>query len=187
LICNIHSNLMEHRYGHNWPATQSKFEGCVESLENFIRTLYSPINYFLDKRKRKVKIRIDDHDIWSMDETLAHIIVPMLKKLKENKHGSPYVDLSDVPEHLVPSDKMEYGIDSTHHERWEWVMNEMIWAFEQKLIDWEDQYYGEWVQDDSELFGGHHVDTDYDGLKEHQKRMVNGFLLFGKYYSALWD
>ena len=28
---------------------------------------------------------------------------------------------------------------------------------------------------------------DKDALTKHQKRMTNGFRLFGKYYEGLWD
>ena len=45
------------------------------------------------KQERKVKIRIDNYDVWGMDHTLALIVHPMLLKLKEQKHGSPMVEL----------------------------------------------------------------------------------------------
>ena len=35
------------------------------------------------EKERKVNIRIDNYDLWSMDHTLSLIILPMLKKLKE--------------------------------------------------------------------------------------------------------
>lgn len=146
--------------------------------------------------KQKIKIRIDRFDTWSMDHTLAPIILPMLKQLKESKHGAPAVEFKDVPEELMPPDAeavkklyMENGeTDENYFKRWDYVLDEMIWAFEQKCRDdWEEQYYGEWVEDKSNLLGGRHDRTDYDGLKAHQERMSNGFKLFGKYYENLWD
>ena len=53
-----------------------------------------------DYKKRKIKIRIDKYDTWSMDHTLGMIILPMLKQLRDTKHGSPLVDSKDVPEEL---------------------------------------------------------------------------------------
>ena len=38
---------------------------------------------------RTEKIHIDPWDTWSMDYTLALIILPMLNQLKESKHGAP--------------------------------------------------------------------------------------------------
>ena len=52
--------------------------------------------WFESKRKRKIKVKIDNYDTWSMDHTLAYIIVPMLKQLHETKHGAPFVDLCSV-------------------------------------------------------------------------------------------
>jgi hypothetical protein len=133
--------------------------------------------------KRKVKIRIDPYDTWSMDHTLGLIIVPMLKQLKETKHGSPFVADEDVPEELrstsAPAKKNEWDIDDNHHKRWEWVMDEMIWAFEQTI----DERGGELFFDDSVTPSVY----DRESHLKHEDRMDNGMLLFGKYYRGLWD
>jgi len=196
-VSYVHDRYMERKYGYtDWPETQTRFENFLEKTEDVLQWIYNhSINLYLDRKERNLKIRIDRYDTWSMDGTLAHIVVPMLKQLKETKHGAPAVEFKDVPEELMPPDAeatkklyMENGeIDENFFKRWEWVLDEMIWSFEQKTIDWEKQYYGEWVEDKSNLLGGHHASTDYDGLKAHQARMSNGFRLFGKYYENLWD
>lgn len=196
-VSYVHDRYMEKKYGYfDWPETQTRFENFVEKTEDVLQWIYNhSINLYLDRKERNIKIRIDRYDTWSMDDTLAHIVVPMLKQLKETKHGAPAVEFKDVPEELMPPDAeavkklyMENGeTDENFFKRWEWVLDEMIWAFEQKTIDWEEQYYGEWVEDKSNLLGGRHASTDYDGLKAHQARMSNGFRLFGKYYENLWD
>ena len=33
----------------------------------------------------------------------------------------------------------------------------------------------------------HTYNCDYDGIKQIEERMQNGFRLFGKYYQGLWD
>ena len=101
--------------------------------------LYDWFGYTPD---RKEKIRIDRYDTWNMDSTLSLIILPMLKQLRDSKHGAPYVDPDDVPKDLRPKEQDEYGTDDTHFARWDWVLDEMIWAFEQKCLDdWESDYY----------------------------------------------
>ena len=55
-------------------------------------------NWYYSKIDRKIKVRIDHYDTWSMDNTLAHIILPMLKQLRDTKHGSQLVDDEDVPD-----------------------------------------------------------------------------------------
>ena len=168
-------------------------------------------NWFHRKRQRKVKIRIDRYDTWNMDGTLALIILPMLKQLKESKHGSPLVDDEDVPEGMnlrsteAPPLENEWDTDENLHRRWDWVMSELIWTFEQQQpdCDWEQQYYsGEHdtyfepssldEQGNSTMYEMKRgpKDTfqiDYKGLKQHQDRIDRGLRLFGKYYRGLWD
>jgi hypothetical protein len=84
-------------------------------------------------------VRIDRWDTWSMDSTLAAIVLPMLRQLQDTKHGAPHVDDEDVPEVLrstaAEPKENEWDTDSNHFLRWDWVLDEMIWAFEQKVAD----------------------------------------------------
>ena len=116
--------------------------------------------------EQKVSVHIDPYDTWNMDETLAHIILPMLKQLKETKHGYP----SDLTE-----------------EKWDEILDKMIFSFQSKLEDWNDQFYGPWIEDKSKSLGGHFEFIDYDSMKEYQERIDEGFRLFGAYYNSLWD
>jgi hypothetical protein len=161
------------------------------------------------RKNRRVDIRIDAYDTWNMDSTLALIVLPMLKQLKATKHGSPHVDNSDVPEFLRGFDRYEfYGynyqqqdlfltndeLQSLHdeyiHAKWDWVMDEMIWAFEQlNDDDDESQFFdhSECGENESIQESASKMKVDWDGLKAHQERKANGFRLFGKYYQGLWD
>ena len=159
------------------------------------------------KRKRTVKIKLDPWDTWNMDDTLSIIILPMLKQLQRDKHGSAIVDPEDVPEDLRPPNGAERlsDEDNTVSERWDWVMNELIWTFEQLQpdYDWEEQYQSgevdiQWkpakmgVDGEPELYemvsGPKHTFTvDAEATKKHQDRIRNGLRLFGKYYQGLWD
>lgn len=156
---------------------------------------------------RKIDVRIDPYDTWNMDNTLAHIILPMLKQLKATKHGSPHVDDEDLPPQMRYTSSKgpdDYEtVDNWVHYKWEWILNEMIWAFEKELEDdWEAQFrHGksqlEWNlisgTEDAEdaLYEMKQKNTeywvDYDKIKEYNDRIQNGFRLFGKYYSNLWD
>jgi len=60
--------------------------------------LYKLLTWIESKKKRIVYVKIDKYDTWNMDSTLNPIILPMLKQLKEAKHGSQIVDDEDVPE-----------------------------------------------------------------------------------------
>ena len=144
----------------------------------------------------KVSVHIDDFDTWSMDHTLSYIIDPMLKQLKLTKHGAPIVDNKDVPKELR-SEPVKHDICPTHFDKWDWVLDEMIFAFESKHNDWEEQFHSgeidrvfktlpngmtEWAEGPNHTFK-----IDMKGSKAYQKRISNGFRLFGKYYENLWD
>ncbi len=156
-----------------------------QGIQKVLDFIHPKINY----------VKIDRWDTWSMDYTLSHIIVPMLKQLKETKHGSPFVDDEDVPEELkstsAPPKENDYDIDENHFKRWDWALNEMIWAFEQNLDDKSEEKFfdhAEWDEKEKD-FGKnlHKIKIDQVGLKAHQDRKANGFRLFGKYYQGLWD
>ncbi len=138
-----------------------------------------------DRRQRTVKVKIDPWDTWSMDHTLAHIILPMLRQLRDEKHGSPQVPDSDVPRYLrststSPRSGVDEDADRNLHQRWDWILGEMIWTFEQLVKDdWTDQYYT--VQADGKK------DWDKKAYTKGQRRLSRGLMFFGRYYQSLWD
>lgn len=129
--------------------------------------LYKFLRWVDSKKQRKIEVRIDKYDTWSMDHTLAHIIHPMLLQLQKTQHGSGLVDDEDVPEELRSTScapkQNEWDVDNNHFRRWDWALSEMIFAFES------------------------HINDDYDELLDSDERRRNGFRLFGKYYQNLWD
>ena len=193
---------MNKKYGVvDWPKVQDRKDDVLESIEDAVQTVYNMFNWiWFDRRTQKIKVRIDRWDTWSMDHTLAHIILPMLVQLKRTKHGAPRVDNADVPKELRMSKKdmaqfaKDGSTDDKFFKRWDWILDEMIWAFDQKCRDdWEGAYYEyremgpEESKDPDNLFGLKLVWEDREGQKAHQERMTNGFKLFGKYYENLWD
>jgi hypothetical protein len=164
--------------------------------------LYRFLAWIHSKQKRVIKMQIDPWDTWSMDHTLAHIVLPMLRQLKAKAHGSPHVDDDDVPEHLrstaAPPRENEWDIDAFHHDRWEWVISEMIFAFDSKVNDsWQEQFHSghhhhlmkKLDNGMSEMIEGprHTAKFDAEGYTAYQARISNGFRLFGRYYEGLWD
>ena len=188
---------------------EDKPNAPYEKWVNFLDPICKAIAKVMDVIHPKVDyVKIDHWDTWSMDHTLGKIALPMLKQLKDKKHGSPCVDDEDVPEELkstsAPAKENEWDTDDNHFKRWDWVMNEMIFAFEHHLDkEWEQAYSkGKWstrteacewdengkakmykmVNNDD-----HTHETDYDALTLVHQRIRNGFRLFGKYYQGLWD
>lgn len=158
-------------FGFNYesPVFKTTEEGFV-TLEEFMeasektnnkRTVFQKI---LDKYNNLDKsiniVKIEDHDLWSLDDTLATIIHPALIKLKALNDGIPYVDDEDVPEELqTKSDNRE---DNYCIKKWHYVLDQMIYSFDSDVID---EAYGD------------------DSLNS---KIQNGHRLFGKYYTSLW-
>jgi hypothetical protein len=146
------------------------------------------------EEERNIDIVIDPYDTWSMDHTLALLIVPMLKQLKATKHGAPLVDDEYVPEHLrstaAPPKKDDWDIDDNHFKRWDYVLDEMIWAMEQIVNDDnEDQFYDHSKVDENANIMSQirAIKCDYEALKIHHARIANGTKLFGLFFQNLWD
>ncbi len=124
------------------------------------------------------EIRIDAHDTWSMDITLACIITPMLRQMKDRKHG--------VPPNLIPSDhhSNQYTFafidDDVRMEeveqgarKWDELLDKMIWSFDMIST-------GKWGSAAApEGYPG-----DYDAF---YKEVQEGIGLFAEYYGSLWD
>jgi hypothetical protein len=176
---------------------------------NFLNPFCKAWMKFLDFVHPKINyVKIDRYDTWSMDHTLADIILPMLKQLQKDKHGAPFVDDEDVPEELkstsAPAKENEWDTDDNHFKRWDYVLDEMIFAFECKVDDtWQEKFSSgefdkktvacQWDENGKakmyEWIDGpnHTYELDIEGMKVVQKRITNGFRLFGRYYENLWD
>jgi len=184
--------------GHKYDKWVNFLDPFCKAWSKFLDFVHPQINY----------VKIDRYDTWSMDSTLADIILPMLKQLQKDKHGSPFVDDEDVPEELkstsAPPKENEYSTDDNHFKRWDWALNEMIFAFECKVDDtWQEKFSSgefdkktvacQWDENGKakmyQWIDGpkHTYALDFDGMQEVQKRITNGYRLFGKYYEALWD
>jgi hypothetical protein len=189
---------LEEKPDHKYEKWVNLLTPVCQGLQKFLDFIHPKIDY----------VKIDKWDTWSMDHTLGKIILPMLKQLQETKHGAPCVDDEDVPDELkstsAPPKENEWDTDGNHFKRWDWVMNEMIFAFERLNDDsWEDNFRsGEidwkhvpcaWDENGkptmykTEEGPNHTYECDYDAIEIVNKRMDNGFRLFGKYYRGLWD
>lgn len=130
------------------------------------------------KAKRKIDVRIDDYDIWSLDHTLAHIILPALKKIKAAKQGASG-DLFDMSYLKLEYNSKEYKAAEKKSakdgfKKWNDILNAMIYSFSEIVKD----------NGDSKFFKKDSYDKE--GHRSHQDKIQFGLDLFGKYYQSLW-
>lgn len=150
---------------------------------------------------RKIRIKVDRWDSWSAYETIALIAVPVLKQLKKTKHGAPFTEDKDVPRALrsriTAAAKKQGKLDKNHFKRWDWILREIIWGFEQLTKDFERQYHRGKIDlkfveqpDGGSIMEKGPKDThrfDRAGYDAHCKRIEGALTLFAKYAMALWD
>jgi hypothetical protein len=155
------------------------------------------------RQRRRVRIKIHEKDTWNMADTLADIILPMLEQHKQNNHGSPRVEDEDVPIYLrraaaPPVDESSGDTDELWHFRWQWVLDEMIWAFSQIVDNQDDMFFTkEWHDafDDPDIEVAlkairekpEHETFNRAGYEAYHARIDRGTMLFGKYYRSLWE
>lgn len=164
---------------------------------------------------RRVDIEIEKFDTYSLDHTLALIILPALLQLKATKMGVP----SEFADELGADYNHQQSFDFAKEDhnwafdekvkQWDVILDKMIWSFQQIVFDdWEQQYYHgkteyDWVKTDQKFtnpLNGKVEDTfqmvdknptehwtDYEGMRKHEERIQEGLELFGKYYRNLWD
>ena len=203
-ICEFVCFWREIDYDEPWVVrVNAILEPVMGVCMKFLDIVHPKINY----------VKIDTWDTWSMDATLSPIILPMLKQLNKDKHGAPLTDDEDVPPTLRSTTKSaqkakkhEWDTDGNHFRRWEWIMGEMIWAFEQLQpeYDWAEQYHTGvcdivWVPSKEldangkpltyEMKDGpnHTRKWEKKGYIKHNARIDNGTRLFGRYFRSLWD
>lgn len=154
---------------------------------------------------QKKQIRIDRHDTWNMAETLAEIILPMLKQLKEFKHGSPGImpTFRETSNDTYPQITFDFYKDGDDlaweigHKQWEEILDKMIWSFEQICIENRDDQFHHGVSNiqfvkvpgGTQLVNGpgHTATFDRKGHDEYYAKIQEGLDLFGKHYMNLWD
>lgn len=147
-----------------------------------------------DGTPRQQDVFLDDWDSWNADHTIALIAAPLLKQLKLTKHSSGMVDDEDVPEELrstsAPPKENEWDIDDNLHKRWDWVLDEMIWALtEHASGDGDSKFYDHSeVDEEADLMEQiAQIKCDNEGLDAYNARKQRGFELFGRYFTNLWD
>lgn len=125
-------------------------------------------------------------DTWGLGSYLSEVIYGSLVHLNKHKHGYPST--------LDPMTK-DYGFNQ---KRWDFILNEMIWAFEIAREIGDTVYYlptKDWSQKTYNIY----VDiakkqTNYPDAPKHRvltkaesKRYEQGMKYFIEYLPSLWD
>lgn len=118
------------------------------------------------KRPRRVSVQIDKWDTWNADHTLALIILPVLKQLKETKHGIPCSMLESRDWDTTDEDMI------VGQANWDRVMDKMIWSFQEIA---NDDFFEKYPEYDLVIYRAHYA------------KIQEGLKLFAEHFQSLWD
>lgn len=143
----------------------------LNKWETFVVDSLTPVCYWMQRvldvvRPKIDYVKIDKFDTWSMDYTLAKIVLPMLKQLKETKHGVPSDFICDKNGEEIPFEDAE--------RKWNNALDQMIWSFEEILKDDADEVF---FTNDK---------FDKEGYMKYQRKVQRGLDLFGRHFRNLW-
>lgn len=170
-------------------------------------------NYNKGPTERKIDVQIDKWDTYSLDHSIALVILPALIQLKQTKHGVPNKFVASVGSDTDDNFSFDFIKEDANAvfdkgcERWEETLDKMIWSFQQLVMDdYSDKYHhGKmnigWkpikltnpvtgvMEDMYEMIDNNPDEHwyDFDGHMMHEARIQEGIELFAKHYRDLWD
>ena len=119
------------------------------------------------RKKRGIYTKFSDKDVWNLDWTIAQFVLPRLKRYKQVKQCVPGRLCTFQKGALCETDSIE---------RWNKLLDAMIWSFEQIVDDSQEPL----VQEGEEF---------EDFCKRHQiweNKLQYGLDVFAKYFRDLW-
>lgn len=160
--------------------------------------------YWLKKQYQRVKYGFPLEESWNFNYTCARWALPRLKQLRDGHVGFPTC-FSNNPD---PCDKQKYfdffneiPNGSTQDReygdiKWVEILDKIIWScehFEDEIDpiypeNYDSRYVVVDVSDKGTKF--ERIDKrkiDWSPVEEHERKLQEGFELFGKYFQNLWD
>lgn len=170
---------------------------CLSRYWNYPGDLCTEIKWFVQRGTRGYS----DSDVWCVGEFVSKVLPPMLKQLKETKHGIPSNMFNKEDSFDKHGNAIE-DVDMLAEKRWDEILNNIIWTFEtsNKIIhrDWI------YIEDErkrtkqSKFFEGLNESNKKSKLfkdcgdyyimsKKENERYKKGWKLFEKHFYSLWD
>ncbi len=163
----------------NWYRTSKWGDKILDTLPYGWRLYYryQDVKQWFITKYQQWRYGVADSECWSLDSTFTRFILPRLKHFKK------------MTRHTYPSD----GITP---ERWEEILDEIIWTFE--YMNDDEKMLTMPCCDDNGDFKGYlnrertekeklEWKNYFDQAKAFNRRKKEGLKLFAQYYEVLWD
>lgn len=136
------------------------------------------------KKRRTISIKMEKHDLWDFWGSTGLIILEWLKEFRNcDRQGVPADVLMNM--RIADKDDFQSSFDfyketspqfSQAEDKWNEIIDKMIWSFEQMTNETNADY---WTETDLDLFNRFKYD-------QYQNRIEEGLDLFRKYMEYLW-
>ena len=171
------------------------------------RILWSPrwywndLSYWLRKQGQRLRDGFPSEESFDFYSHCAKWSLPRLKQLRNNLHGHP-INFMDEADDQNSTNQYFFSFmcsiepKPTPHEKWESILDKIIWSMENfdKDVDpiyppnWDDRQVVTEVSDKGITFKrADERNVDWSPVTDHERRVQAGFELFGKYFQNLWD
>lgn len=158
---------------------------------------FQEFSYWLRKLRQKITTGFAHEESWNFYSHLCAWALPRLKFFRKNLRSHPCLNTNDYPYPQLTFDFFEKAKnEDTDFEKWKNIIDKIIWAMEN--FDKEpDPIYPENYKHGFRKVGEDKRGSlyaakdersiDFTPVFEHQKKVQEGFELFGKYLRHLWD
>ena len=172
-----------------------------EKLYLYPKWWFKDFFYWCKKRYQKVRYGFVLEESWDFRSYCVEWSLPRLKHFRANLHGHPSILVDDVECPEISRQQYfafmsEMQVKPTAHEKWEQILDKIIWSMEncdnapdpiyppdyqhkQIVVSVEDRGIAFKNLDDRPI--------DFSNVEAHEKKVQEGFYLFGKYFLNLWD
>ena len=165
---------------------------------------YQNFSYWLKKQYQRIKYGFPLEESWNFSSHCAEWVLPRLKKMRDDMYSYPcsfsndeeffsgqkYFDFfKEIPD--GSTEELDYGAI-----KWQETLDKIIWSFEHIKDEVEPIYPENYdrrqivvdVSEKGTTFK--RVDErklDFTPVEEHNKKLQEGFELFGKHFQSLWS
>ena len=159
------------------------------------------VMYFFRKQGQRIRDGFPSEESFDFHSHCAKWSLPRLKQMRNNLNGYP-ISFMEEADDLNTTNQLYFdfikdvSVVKTGSQRWEEVLDKIIWSMENHDNEPDPIYPENYdhrqlvVSADEHSIGYKPADErriDWTPCEEHNKRVQEGFDLFGRYFLTLWD
>ena len=173
-----------------------------EHTYRIVKRAYRAVVYWCERQYQKIRYGFAHEDAWSFYSHSAAWSLPRLKFLRSNLNGYPWSFMDELSEsEFSGQTSFEFtkdvgaDVSSGSQQKWEKVLDKIIWSMENhdKEPDaiYPPNYINKQIITKIDEMGVVYAPVDnrpfdYSLVDEHEKRVQEGFDLFGKHFRNIW-